>query len=103
MSAFQRQELAHLVWRNLRVRVSPRVPVEELEQLLSLQRDTTPQHEINRMRDQIKQFVTENRDRLSLFCDGNCYNHTDGVVVACYLKFLAGQQAAQRVKQVEGA
>ena len=33
-------------------------------------------------------FIRQYEDRLSLRCDGNCMNHADGVVVACYIEFL---------------
>lgn len=87
MSQYNRNELAYLVWRNLGVRVSRQVTISHMEDLLSLEVHSTPQHEINKLRDKIIAHVVANKNCLSLFCDGDCYKHTDGVVLACYKKY----------------
>jgi hypothetical protein len=88
VSSFNPHELRHLVWRNFKVRVHPEASAEHLEDLLSLRVDVTPANPLNKVRDQIISHVAKNRNRLSLFCDGDCYKHTDGVVLACHKKYL---------------
>lgn len=81
-----RAELRHIVWQQLGVRVSPNTTVEQMERLLhyQLQPDDLPVSPINRLRDEIIQFIENNKDRLSLPCDGDCYQHTDAMVLNCH-------------------
>ena len=88
IEAMNANELRHLVYVHYNVRVHPGAPKEHLVKLLTLEKLGTPQHELNRIRDQIIAFVKENKSRLSLFCDGNCYKHSDAVVLDCYKNFL---------------
>lgn len=88
-------ELRQLVYVHYNIRVHPNAPKEHLVALLSLDRLTTPQHEMNKIRDQIKEFVRDNKDRLSLFCDGDCYKHSDAVVLDCYKNFLENKNAGR--------
>ena len=81
-------ELRYLVYTHYNIRVHPNAPKEHLVELLTLERTGTPQHELNNIRDQIIDFVKQNKARLSLFCDGNCYKHSDAVVLDCYKNFL---------------
>lgn len=83
-------ELRHLVYKFYGVRVHPNAPREHLLKLLNMETRRTAQHELNNVRNRIQKFVTENKDRLSLFCDGNCYQHSDGVVLSCYKYFMEG-------------
>jgi hypothetical protein len=80
-----RAELRHIVWQQLGIRVSPAATVEQMQDLLSYKlygRDL-PSNPVNALRDKIVAYIQENRDRLSLPCDGNCYNHPDGMVLNC--------------------
>ena len=70
-----RAELRHIVWQQLGVRVSPSTTVEQMEQMLhyQLRPDDLPANPVNNLRDEIIQFIKNNRDRLSLPCGGDCY------------------------------
>ena len=77
-------ELRHLCWKQLGVRVNHTVSRKDLMSLLALKTLTTPHNPVNIMRDKIMAYIRANKNRLSLPCDGICYNHTDGVVLACW-------------------
>lgn len=79
-----RAELRHLVWRLYGVRADHRAPARHLEGLVLLKIRTTPENPINDMRRELIQFVADNTERLSLFCDGKCDGHTDATVLFCY-------------------
>lgn len=42
----------------------------------------------NVMRKILVEYIMDNAQELSLSCDGNCYNHSDGTVAACYEEYL---------------
>jgi hypothetical protein len=88
-------ELRHLVYVHYNIRVHPNAPKKHLVELLSLEKLSTPQHDMNNIRDQIIEFVRSNKDKLSLFCDGDCYKHADAVVLDCYKNFLENEDAGR--------
>ena len=79
-------ELRYILWEHLGIRASRTVSNSDMHKLLhyELYQDETPPNPINDMRDLIMRFITANKNRLSIPCDGNCYAHSDGVVLACY-------------------
>lgn len=81
-----RAELRHIVWQQLGIRVSPEVTGQQMEELLHYRLDAKdlPTNPVNDMRDQIIEFIRDNQDRLSLPCDGDCYQHTDAMVLNCH-------------------
>lgn len=81
-----RAELRHIVWEQLGMRVAPEVTVQQMEDLLHYRLDSQdlPANPVNDMRDQIIAFIQDNRDRLSLPCDGDCYQHADAMVLNCH-------------------
>ena len=83
-----KEELRHIVLQQMETRVDPSVPEEELHDFLQYKQDVIPQTPINQMRDQLITFIGNNRSRLSLPCNGNCYEHHDGVVLFCYKQLL---------------
>lgn len=83
-----RNELKHLVWQHYRIRVAPTATKEHLRALLDMRERGTDTSEINAMREELIDFITRNTDRLSLSCDGNCWNHHDGLVLQCHAKLL---------------
>lgn len=79
-------EMRHIVWEQLGIRVAPEVTVQQMEDLLHYRVDPAklPHNPINDMRDSIMAFIQVNRDRLSLPCDGDCYQHGDVMVLNCH-------------------
>lgn len=79
-------ELRHLCWAQLGVRVSPDTQAQQMLDLLSYKRSVRdlPANPVNPLRDQVIRFIEKNRDRLSLPCDGDCYQHPDGMVIHCH-------------------
>lgn len=86
-----RAEMRHIVWEQLGIRVAPQVTVQQMEDLLHYRigPEGLPHNPINDMRNRIISFIRENRDRLSLPCDGDCYQHGDAMVLNC-LNLLRG-------------
>jgi hypothetical protein len=83
-------ELRHIAWLQLGLRVSERATAEEIHALLVYKGDRGKQEKakINRMRDTLMTFIQENERRLSIPCNGNCYQHPDGIVAHCYEELL---------------
>ena len=80
-------ELRHIVWKQMDVRPDPSTEVGQLHAFLQYKTNDIPKSSIDEMREELVNFINENRNRLSLPCDGNCYEHTDGVVLACYQNY----------------
>ena len=91
-------ELRHLIWHHYGIRASSRASVEHLTDLLDMKVRTTPQYEVNQMRDQLVAFIEQHANQLALFCDGKCYRHTDATVVGCYKNFIESTEDAARRK-----
>lgn len=83
-----KEELRHIVLEQMDVRVDPSVDTEKLHDFLQYRTRSIEQTPINNMRDKLITFIEENRSRLSLPCNGNCYEHHDGVVLFCYQQLL---------------
>jgi len=83
-----KSELLHIVWEQMGVRACPSTPVEQLHDFLQYKTDEVPNSALNPIRDKLTEYIKENRNKLSLPCDGNCYNHHDGVVVYCHSKLM---------------
>ncbi len=83
-------ELRQVVWNQLDIRVSPIVTEETMHQLLNYEVEEvdTPVNIVELARISIMEYIRFNKGRLSLPCDGNCYNHADGIVLHCYAELL---------------
>ena len=84
-------ELRHLVWLHYGIRPHHGVTKQHLDDLVLLKIRTTPVNPVNQMRAELMAYVSENKQQLSLFCDGNCNGHTDVVVLFCYAKLKEAQ------------
>ena len=82
------EELRHIVWEQMGVRVSPSASPEQLHDFLQYKTNVVPQSPINVMRDNLNEFIENNRNKLSLPCDGDCYKHHDGQVVFCHNQLM---------------
>jgi hypothetical protein len=85
---FNIAELRQIAWNQLGIRVPLGVSAQVIHELLQYQRKTVPENGVNTLRDQIMRFISEHPNRLSMPCDGNCYSHTDGVVIYCHRRLL---------------
>jgi len=83
-------ELRHIVWEQLDIRVNPNTTAEQMHALLQYETQAIADNPINDMRNQLMSFINDNKNRLSLPCDGNCFNHADGVVLYCHTKLMEG-------------
>jgi hypothetical protein len=79
-------ELTHIAWENhgKRIAIHEDDNPEQIQELLSYKTDEVMESPFNCMRDEIMLYIKEHRNMLSLPCDGNCYRHTDGVVIYCH-------------------
>lgn len=85
----QRAELKHILWEQLGIRVAPTVTCTDMHLLLhyTISVRDIPENPIDEMRDKLVAFIQTHKDQLSLPCNGNCYEHSDGVVLSCYRQF----------------
>ena len=83
-----KEELRHIVLEQMGVRVDPSTSAEEMHNFLQYRTRSIEQTPINKMRENLITFIEDNRSRLSLPCNGNCYEHHDGVVLFCYRQLL---------------
>lgn len=80
-------ELRHRIWDESGIRVSHSASREQLEAFIQYKKDV-PESPVNGLRDKIISFIKQNRNRLSLSCDGDCYQHHDGVVLFCHSQLI---------------
>ena len=76
------------MYRHYGIRVSHLATKAHMLALLELRARVTPDNPINRMRTELIAYVAQNKQRLSLFCSGNCYEHMDAVVLNCHRQLL---------------
>ena len=83
------KELQHIAWKQLGVRVSANASPEQIHELLryELEPEDLPHNPVNDLRDTLISFIEKHRDNLSLPCNGNCYEHEDGVVTFCFRQY----------------
>ena len=82
------KELQHIVWEQLGIRPPRNATAQQLHEILQYrihERDL-PRNPINNMRDTIMSFIRAHKGRLSIPCSGNCYEHSDGRVIGCYIE-----------------
>jgi hypothetical protein len=77
-------ELRHIVWRLYGIRARHDATAQHLRDLIFLKIRQTPANPVNQYREELMRYVSENKQQLSLFCDGNCHGHTDATVLYCY-------------------
>ena len=82
------QELRHIVLEQMGTRPSLKASEENLYSFLNYETACIEENEFNNYRDQIMEFIRENKGRLSLPCNGNCYEHTDATVLFCHKQLM---------------
>ena len=101
VNELSRQELRHISWEQLRIRPKTDTPLQDVHEALLDYEKEPGRTRVDDLRDEMMSFIREHRDRLSLPCSGNCYEHCDGVVIACYIEY-AQDQKANRAKARDG-
>ena len=83
-------ELRHIVWEQLAIRPPLTASADDMHKLLhyEIPPSTLGTGHVNTYRDTLISFIKAHTDQLSLPCDGNCYAHTDGLVISCYQQLL---------------
>jgi len=101
LESLSRSELTHIVWEQLGVRVSSQAGQAELHSLLNyeLEEQDLPPNPVNKVRETLIEFIQTYREQLSLPCNGNCFEHTDGTVMSCYHQFLEDRNAERKINQ----
>lgn len=81
-------ELLHIAWKNHNKRIAINEDPEKIQDILCYNKDELPESPFNSMRNEIMLYIKEHKDMLSLPCNGNCYDHTDGVVIFCHQQLM---------------
>ena len=84
-------ELQHVVWVEHGKRIAIHSKPEQIQALLPYKVDEVKENQFNHMRDEIMLYIEEHKNMLSLPCNGDCYQHTDGVVVFCHQQLTEDQ------------
>ena len=83
-------ELRHIMWSQLGVRPPLGSSAEDLHKVLHY--EMAPSElgvsHVNSYRNTLMSFIAKYSDQLSLPCDGNCFAHSDGLVISCYQQLL---------------
>ena len=84
------EELRHIAYEQLGVRVAASLSTDDIHDLLQYKTypNQLPDNPVNQLRDRIIAFVDNHKGQLSLPCSGNCYEHSDAVVVTCYRELV---------------
>ena len=101
ISDLTRLEMQAIAWERLGIRAAPSTTKEQYLALFSFEipKEDLPPNPVNNMRDELIAFIAAHRDQLSLPCEGDCYQHSDGVVLACYLQYKEDQKHAENDKE----
>lgn len=86
-SLMGKSELQQVAWNTMNVRISGNVPKEQMHDFLQY-KESVDESSVNTLRNELIEFIGENKSRLSLPCDGDCYQHHDGVVLYCHRALL---------------
>ena len=81
-------EIAQIIKNNLGYWPHPDTSKEEALEALDFRVPDPRRSPVDKMRQDIVAYIEENEGRLSMKCDGNCWDHPDGVVVACHLLLI---------------
>ncbi len=92
-----RSELLQVAWESKGARIDPGSTEAQIKGFLRDKEDVELSP-ANAKRDELIQFIKSNRSRLSLPCGGDCYQHTDGVVLFCHSQLLEDNNASKETK-----
>tara|TARA_A200000159_G_scaffold146990_1_gene153710 strand:+ start:270 stop:590 length:321 start_codon:yes stop_codon:yes gene_type:complete len=94
-----KEELLQAVWESTGERVDRSLSESQIKEFLSYK--SVAQSPVNKLRDDIINFIQSNKQQLSLPCDGDCYQHHDGVVLYCHTQLLGDNNGAEETKAHE--
>tara|TARA_Y100000114_G_C11762492_1_gene330678 strand:- start:899 stop:1240 length:342 start_codon:yes stop_codon:yes gene_type:complete len=92
-----RSELQQVAWNTRETRISRNHSLVQMHEFLQYKEDVAPTP-VNAKRDELIQFIQTNKNRLSLPCNGDCYQHVDGVVLFCHAALLEDNNYAEATK-----
>ena len=81
-------ELLHVAWKDHDKRIAIDKDPEKIQSILCYNKGDVPLSPFNSMRDDIMTYIKKYENMLSLPCNGNCYEHTDGVVIFCHQQLM---------------
>ncbi len=84
----KKAELRHIVWEQMARRPAPNCEEGLMDDYLMYRAKSLPRSPVDDKRDAIIEYIKSNKNRLSLYCDGDCYQHHDGVVLYCYDRLI---------------
>lgn len=87
-------------WDIREKRVSHKATKEQIEDFIQY-KGVVPESSVNALRDELIEFINNNRNRLSLPCGGDCYQHHDGVVLFCHSQFIEDANANSSKKEAK--
>lgn len=94
------------ILRDWGIRLDRDTPMQEIAAMLEVPDPSPPPTVVDIWRDAIMRFIEENRIIVQeqMSCDGNCYNHPDALVAACYsnVRELIGGKVAGKRKKAGG-
>jgi hypothetical protein len=82
-------ELREAVWELIGHRAHPGATKEQLFDMLEYKDVNIGQSPVNVMRKELMAYIASNNGRLSMWCDGNCFAHSDLIVVSCHRQLLS--------------
>lgn len=82
------EELRHIAYEQLGVRVPLTASPEEIHALLQYETHEIAENPVDVLRDRMIAFMARHEGRLSLPCSGDCYEHSDAVAIACYRELM---------------
>jgi len=88
LSKLNSRELRELCWEKVKQRPIAGLSIKEAEVILSIKDESVRENPVNNMRDTMIEFIEKNQFKLAVYCDGNCYNHPDEIVIGCYQDYL---------------
>ncbi len=92
-----KSELLQEVWETKGARLNPSTDVPQIIDFLRDKSDVALSP-ANKKRDELISFIKSNKGRLSLPCNGDCYQHHDGVVLFCHSQLLEDNNHAKETE-----
>lgn len=104
LSSMERNELLGVMWEQMGVRPSPNCSLDDMLAVANLEASVGLVHDrgpVNKMRRELIGFIRDNETELSLECDGDCYKHSDGVVIHCWNQLQRDLLNVNKLKKIK--
>ena len=101
LTTLTKNELMQIAWDQTGVRVSSQASEEDIHAFLQyeLDEEDLPRNPVNTIRETLINFINTHREQLSLPCNGNCFEHSDGTVMSCYHQFLEDRNGERKINE----